>query len=273
MLSDEQQAAYDRDGYLVVRGAIPAGACERMCDRLWEALGETHGIRRDVPETWTRAMPRGLQKLCKADAFEEIASPAFLAAVDDLIGEGTWDPPSHWGGPLATFPTPGPWDVPARMWHLDYPARGRHDPRFAVKALCLLAPLEPRGGGTLLLGGSHHLTTRLAEAAPPGDAGHSTDVRKRLAGEHAWFGDLVSKGDRSDRVQRFMVDGTEVDGVRLRVVEFIGDAGDVVFFHPWLFHNGSPNCRETPRLMAGQNLPTRSGRMISERPGTREGSA
>ena len=269
MLSDKQQAAYDRDGYLVVRGAISAGACERMCNRLWKALGETHGIRRDAPETWTRVMPRGLQKLSNADAFAEIASPAFLAVVDDLIGPGTWDPPRHWGGLLATFPTPGPWDVPAGGWHLDHPARGRHGPRFAVKALCLLARLEPRGGGTLLLERSHHVTTRLAENGPPGDAGHSTDVRRKLAREHPWFGELVSKKDTSDRVQRFMVDGTEVGGMRLRVVEFIGDAGDVVFFHPWLFHNASPNCREAPRLMAGQTLRTRAGLKVF----TREGSA
>ncbi len=71
MLTEEQQASYDRDGYLIVCGAIPTDACERMCDRLWEALTEAHGIRRDDEESWTRAMPRGLQKPCKADAFAE----------------------------------------------------------------------------------------------------------------------------------------------------------------------------------------------------------
>lgn len=270
MLTDDQQAAYDRDGHLVVQGAIPKAACERMCERLWDALESEHGMRRDSPETWTQATPRGLQKLCKADAFAEIASPDFLAATSDLIGDGTWDPPRHWGGPLASFPVPGPWNVPARTWHLDYPVRGRHGPRFAVKALCLLAPLEPRGGGTLLLEGSHHLTTRLAESAPPGDAGHSTDVRKKLARKHAWFGDLVSKDDGSDRVQRFMATGAEIDGVRLRVVEFTGDAGDVVFFHPWLFHNASPNCRDAPRMMVGQNLPTRAGLRVYTKGGPAE---
>jgi hypothetical protein len=262
MLSAEQQASYDRDGYLLLRCAVPADACERMVDRLWEALGRNHGIRRDARESWTRALPRGFQKLCKADAFAEVASPTFVAGVDALVGEDTWDAPRHWGQPLVTFPTPGPWEVPARMWYLDYPVRGRFGPRFALKALCLLAPLEPRGGGTLLLEGSHQLATRLAEAAAPGHAGHSNEVRKQLAREHVWLRQLFSRDDRSDRVQRFMVEGSEIDGVRLRVVELTGEAGDALFFHPWLFHNFSPNCRDTPRMMLGQNVTTRAGLAI-----------
>jgi hypothetical protein len=265
VLTRAQQRDYDRNGFLVLRGAISGAACRRMVDRLWEALAERHGIRRDAPETWAPATPRGLQKACRADAFVEIASSDFRGAVDDLIGEGTWDPPRHWGGPLVTFPTPEPWDVPARMWHLDYPVRGRHGARFAVKALCLLDRLEPRGGGTLLLEGSHHLMTRVAAAAAPGDAGHSGDVLRRLARKHAWLARLVSRTDGPHRPARFMDRGSEIDGVRLRVVEFTGNAGDVVFFHPWVLHNASPNCRTTPRLMVGQNLTTRTGLAIYAR--------
>ena len=269
MLTLAEQARYDRDGYVVVGGAISAAACERMCDRIWDALAAEHGVRRDDPTTWAGVTPSGFQKLCKADAFAEIASRDFLAAVDDLIGEGTWEPPRHWGGPLVTFPTDGPWDVPARRWHLDYPVRGSHGPRFAVKALCILTRLATGGGGTLLLAGSHHLTTRVAATAPAGAGGHSGDVRRMLARQQTWFGDLVSNRDASDRVRRFMRGSTEIDGVSLRVVEFAGEAGDSVFFHPWLFHNASPNCRATPRMVVGQNFTTRAGLSIYARPGAR----
>jgi len=61
-------------------------------------------------------------------------------------------------------------------------------------------------------------------------------------------------------------EGAELEGVPLRVVEFTGEAGDVLFFHPWLFHNASPNCRARPRLALGQTLPTRAGLKIYERP-------
>jgi ectoine hydroxylase-related dioxygenase (phytanoyl-CoA dioxygenase family) len=151
------------------------------------------------------------------------------------------------------------------MWHLDYPVRGPQPARFGVKALCLLADLVPRGGGTLLLEGSHHLTTGIARTAPADDAGHARDVRRRLAREHPWLRDLFSTRDGSDRVRRFMRDGADVAGTHLRVVELAGEAGDVVFFHPWLFHNASPNCRRTPRLLLGQNLPTRAALAASAR--------
>jgi hypothetical protein len=268
MLTQPQRDAYDRDGYVVLPGLVPKPACERMCDRVWDALEAVHGIRRAEPDTWTHPMPRGLQDLCKSDGLAEIASPDFLGAIDDLLGAGTWDPPAHWGGPLANFPSRSPWNVPFRMWHLDYPVRGKYGPRFATKALCVLAPIEPRGGGTLLIAGSHRLCQALAEAAPDGEPGHSTDVRKRLAAEHGWFGDLVSAGDPAERIQRFLVDGTEIDGTPLRVVEFTGAPGDVVFFHPWLFHNSSPNCSDSPRMLVGQNLTTRQGLSIYAKGGS-----
>lgn len=260
MLSAAQQRAYDRDGYVILRGAISAAACARMEARLWEGLEAVHGIRRDAPETWTRPMPRRLQALSRAGAFRELAAPTLLAAADAILGVGTWDPPRHWGAPLPVFPTPGPWRLPARMWHLDAPVRGGLGPRFGTKALCLLAPVRRRGGGTLLLEGSHRLAARTVEEAAGRDAGRSADVRRRLARVHPWLGALFSRDDRSDRVRRFMEEGCTVEGVPLRVVEVTGEAGDVVFFHPWLLHDAAPNCARTPRLMLGQSLPTRRAR-------------
>lgn len=262
MLTKQQQDTYDRDGYIVLPGLVSERACERMCARVWDALETVHGIRAGEPDTWTHPMPRGLQELCKSDGLAEIASPAFLAATDDLLGQGTWDPPPHWGGPLPNFPTRSPWIVPFRMWHLDYPVRGNFGSRFATKALCLLAPLAPRGGGTLLVAGSHRLCERLARNAAGGNAGRSSEVRQHLAAEHPWFGDLVTRSEQPDRIERYMVDGTEIDDVPLRVVEFTGEAGDVLFFHPWLFHNSSPNSSDTPRMLVGQNLTTREGLSI-----------
>lgn len=262
MLTGPQQDAYDRDGYVVLPGLVPQRAAERMCERVWDALETVHGIRQGEADTWSHPMPRGLQDLSKSDGLAEIASPAFREVVDDLLGVGTWDPPAHWGGPLPNFPTRTPWNVPFRMWHLDYPVRGNFGDRFATKALCLLAPLEPRGGGTLLVEGSHHLCRRLARSAANGNAGKSSEVKQHLAKEHAWFRDLVVRNDDPGRIERFMSAGSEIDGVPLRVVEFAGGPGDVLFFHPWLFHNSSPNSSDAPRMLVGQNLPTREGLSI-----------
>jgi len=46
-----------------------------------------------------------------------------------------------------------------------------------------------------------------------------------------------------------MVDGDEIDGVRVRVAELTGEAGDVTVMLPWTMHNFSMNCSPEPRLM------------------------
>ena len=263
MLGPAQTESWRRDGFLVARGLVPAAVCEATCDALWRALGTAHGIRQDAPDTWRDVMPRGLARHFRPEDAADLGSTPLPGLIDDLLGRGNWDPSRAWAQPLPVFPTKDEWDVPAKMWHLDYPVRGMTEPLFAVKMLCLLAPLEPRGGGTLLLAGSH---TLLARRAAIGRGGNSSDVRRHLCAEDPWLKALMSPdGSADERVQRFMVEGAVVDGVALRVVEFSGAAGDAVLFHPWLLHNVSPNCRETPRMMVGQNFTTREGLRIYQR--------
>jgi hypothetical protein len=268
LITDAQRTSYLERGFLQAPGLIAADACAAMCDAVWRALTDEHGICPDLPETWRTEMPRGLGRHFGPEVAAAMGSPALIGLIDDLLGAGSWDPPRVWAQPLPVFPTTSHWDVPAQMWHLDYPVRGRPDQGFAVKMLCLLAPVEPRGGGTLLLAGSHRLMEGYAAA---GQGGNSSDVRNRLCREHPWFRELMSSrsgansvrgDDPGDRVQRFMTDGTVIDGVPLRVVEFTGAAGDVVLFHPWLLHNVSPNTCGTPRMMVAQNITTRDGMRI-----------
>ena len=46
-----------------------------------------------------------------------------------------------------------------------------------------------------------------------------------------------------------MIDGDEIDGVRVRVAELTAQAGDIVVMLPWTMHNLAMNCAVTPRLM------------------------
>ena len=43
-------------------------------------------------------------------------------------------------------------------------------------------------------------------------------------------------------MRQFMLDGDEVDGVRVRVAELTGEAGDVVVMLPWTLHSLAMNC-------------------------------
>src|SRR5262245_16686616 len=123
-----------------------------MCDQLWRHLAETHGMHRDLPATWTVAQPTGFQALTRAGAFRAIASAALRTAVDAILGAGAWNAPEQWGAPLVTFPADATtrWEVPRQQWHLDFPARPPPRPLPGARVLAFVAPLEPRGGGTLV---------------------------------------------------------------------------------------------------------------------------
>jgi len=249
-LGDEERSDFERLGVVRLKRVFREVDAARMCDRVWEALAREHGMRRGDPATWTAGQPTGFQALSRAGAFDALGQPTLIAALDALLGEGQWTRPKHWGAPLITFPATeaSSWDVPSRQWHIDFAARGRTRPLFAVRVLAFLDHVERRAGGTLVLAGSHRLVERFV-ATGAGGAGHSRDVRQALMRTHPWLRALWSAVERPDRVQRFMVEGALVDGVALRVLELDGAPGDVVLMHPWQFHAPAPNRGAGPRLM------------------------
>lgn len=253
------QAEFPHGGYLILRGAMPAQDCARLRDVVWRALTGAHGMHPDDPGSWRSGMVLRIARRMAPDALGAVNTPRVNAAVDALLGPETWEPPRVRAQALPNFPRPAPWVLPGRGWHLDFPVRPNQRHPFAVKLLCLLAPVAAHGGGTLLLKGSHRLVAALAER---GFSGRSSDVRRRLARQYPWLAALFA-GDHSAAEARAFMDRTEeIDGVPLRVVEFTGDAGDVLLFHPWLLHNISPNASATPRLQIGQTLLTRDGRSV-----------
>ncbi|MFI6393292.1 hypothetical protein [Nonomuraea sp. NPDC050540] len=221
-----------------------------MARALWSELARKHGIFRERPGTWTIAEPRGLGALRKAGAFDRLASPAVVAAIDALLGRADWPQPFSWGDPLVTFPTPGVWDVPLGGWHIDFPARGA----LLLKWLGYLAPVEPAGGGTVVLAGSHRLVANFLRRAGEAELGRSPTVRDAILNAHPWLDGIRRPGPATERVARFVERGARISGIPVRVVELTGEPGDVVFMHPHLLHAPSPNHAATPRLMVTGGL-------------------
>jgi hypothetical protein len=251
MLTLTQREEFEATGTLRLRGAFGLRAAAEMTERIWALLERAHGMRRDDSSSWNVTQPTGFQSLTRVGAFDAIASDALCEDVDQLLHD--WDRPKHWGAPLVTFPEPQlAWDVPAAQWHLDFPARGARSPLPGLRVLAFIDTVEPRGGGTLVLTGSHRLVESLMSAGLAG-SGHSAEVRDRLAEHHGWLRDLWSNAN-DHRVRRFIVEGTEIDGHPLRVVELIGAPGDVVLLHPRLFHAPSRNAGKRPRMMVSQSL-------------------
>src|SRR5262245_25565241 len=261
MLTRAQTAEFDRVGFVRLSGVFGDADAVRMRERVWAALAAHHGMRQATPETWTVQQPRHFQALTRAAVFDALGSPALTGAIDDLLGCETWEPPAHWGQPLITFPGSGAaWDVPRAQWHIDWPARGPGHPLMGLKMLAFLGPVLRRGGGTVILSGSHHLVARHAAQSDNRPSGHSSSVRSALMREHPWLRELWAGDTTADRIGLFMHRGTTIAGIDLQVVELTGAPGGVILLHPWLFHAPAPNRLATPRMMVGHNVNTAPGR-------------
>lgn len=221
-----------------------------MRERLWTAL-EAGGARREDPSSWDIWQTTHLQSVRQGDPAPG-SSPALRAALDAIFGDGGWVVPAHWGQALVTFPTPGPWSVPPKVWHLDHPYVQPLDGPSGVNVFLFVDRVEPRGGGTLAIRSSPQLVQRFVAATPDIDGLPMKAARKRFDQSHPWLRALTSDpapGEEAARIERFMATDTDVDGTPLRVVELTGEPGDVVVCHPWLVHASSANVGSRPRMM------------------------
>lgn len=251
-LTPDALAAFARDGLVRLPGLLPAPSVAAMADALWRHLADRLGLDRGRPETWPAGRVGGFQALERAAAFEACA-PTFAALGDRLLGPGGWIVPRRWGQALVTFPE-SHWALPHAMWHLDFPAMRPDEPLVGVRLFTFLEPVEPQGGGTLVIAGSHQAVMDRA-AAEPAVRLRSGEMRQRLAREEPWMADLLSPGEA--RTERFMGDGGALRGRPVRVAELTGSPGDVVIMHPAAFHTLAPNGRERPRMMLIQALARR----------------
>jgi hypothetical protein len=186
--SDVQR--FERDGYVVVRQAFSRADGVAMERQWWRELEDTHGMRCDDRSTW-RQLPGDL-KAAKHDPIQaRILTERVRGVLDDLLGQAAWSPPRDWGRPLVTFPEPGEWDVPTKLWHWDNASDLHLDRPRALFVVSFIGSVEPRGGGTVILSGSprlhqqqreHHQGTSLGGPARPAVShGLPRDRRRRGA--------------------------------------------------------------------------------------------
>jgi hypothetical protein len=238
-------------GVVRIAGVLERGVANRIADAVWASLSP-RGVNRADQSTWPTGFAGKHQGLRKQRVFDEFGTERIATIADDLLGLGCWRTASPWGPALVTFPQPGPWTVPHRMWHFDLPGRGDPDQPSVVRLFGYVTDVAAGGGGTVVVEGSHELVRRLVSASPANDAGSSAELRRMLVAAHPWLRALCREG--GDRVRQFMTDGDEIDGVRVKVAELTGDAGDVVVMLPWTMHSPAMNCAAEPRFMVTHSL-------------------
>jgi ectoine hydroxylase-related dioxygenase (phytanoyl-CoA dioxygenase family) len=244
---------FEEHGWLRVSQGVPAADAEAMRDALWKALADI-GIDRADRSTWTIERPAHLQKLRDHPAFRWSPTAALASAIEAIVGTG-FDLPKDWGSAFVAFRGTTPWGVPDKSWHIDANYRSPLFPAGGVKTLALIGEVEPRGGGTQIVSGSHRLVSDWFRRHPPPPTARSAELRKLLRA-HPYVDALLSPGDTQRRIERFMGSSEEHDGVSLQVVELTGRPGDVILMHPLLMHAATPNNNVQPRLMISGGVTT-----------------
>ncbi|NUR25515.1 MAG: hypothetical protein HOV83_06640 [Catenulispora sp.] len=236
MLTSAQISEFEERGLLRLPRLVPVATAQAMRDRLWEHLS-----------TSTADGRTGFKTLMRAGAFDGLAEH-LAEPVTDLLGAGAWERPAHWGHPLVTLPSPDQtWAIPASGWHVDS-HQWSTGAIPGVVAFTFLDHVAPRGGGTLVMSGSHHLTWQLCQRA--GGFMKTREMKSTLAAEHRWFAELWREPiTDADQQRRYFHDGAVVENTHLVITELCGEPGDVVLMNQRVLHVAAPNTGGTPRMM------------------------
>jgi hypothetical protein len=266
-LTPSDMERFERDGYVVVRQAFSRADALAMERQWWQELEDSHGIRRADRSSWRQI--RGDLKAAKRDPVQaRILTGRVSGVFDDLLGRGAWSPPRDWGRPLVTFPGPGAWDVPARLWHWDNPGELHLDYPRALFVVSFIGSVAPHSGGTLILSGSPRALIQQERQIPVGQPrDFGARLWERFHRSHPWLRALTGLAPSpADRIAAFMDRETIIDGVPLRVVELTGEPGDMVFCHPVMVHCVAPNRGTRPRFMRIKTeVLTHEGRELRDR--------
>jgi len=253
---DETVEHFRVHGWMRVRAAFSADEAAAMRAAVWRALAPV-GVSQHDPSTWTDDRPAHLQELKSASAFFAVGSARLLEAIDAALEGQAYEAPKNWGAVFLAFPSKQPWTVPADGWHIDANYVSALSPPAGVRTHTLFGDVEPRGGGTLIVSGSHRLVHQYFTENPPPAGARGADYRRLLRG-HPYLRDLHRDGDAGERAARFVDQAEDHSGISLRVVENTGRAGDVLLLHPLVLHVAAPNTSDAPRflLSGGVDLPS-----------------
>lgn len=241
--------ALETRGITKFDGLVSKTEAGRARDLICE-IAAKHGLHASVG--WQRSESRfgmtkpfraGLKTLAKSGRFPNFVSADMIKLTEDMLGEPV-EPISPGQQILFTLPGTEPWSVPADAWHTDMPRLGKPGPPGLQMFVCL-DEVAPKGGGTLVVAGSHRLVN-------PNHPVRSKDIRQAL-GKEAYFRSLFD-GTRAPITCLEEMTGM-VDDIELDIVELTGQMGDVYFMDLRILHTLAPNASETARMMLTCRLP------------------
>jgi hypothetical protein len=193
MLTSAQRDEFDQTGIVKIESVFSEAEAARMRDVVWAELAARHGMARDDPTTWQPYGPTGMTTSKRHSAFRPILGPALRDGLDGLLGPGRWAEPKHHGQVLITMPNTERWVVPDRLWHTDIGYESL-DVLVGLKHWAFLDTVEPGGGRTVQLAGSHRLLSSYVRAQRPENREYKR-IRDGFLRSHPWLHALSKPDD------------------------------------------------------------------------------
>lgn len=266
----DMRAEFAERGTVRLDGAFSIDDATRIRDAVHRYAERKTGVvvndHATWPEGWLQISWKGLKRDRVFDALT--ASPMVQSALDAIFDRGDgkrgWARPKPGAQVLFNLPSSssavttdrghsgfaGEWVLPDG-WHMDCGFERPTWPVFAVKLFAFFGPVAPRGGGTMILPGTHRVVDRYRRDLAPATGGGMATWRPFME-HHPFLRQLLQGSAASDGGRSLVGTTGDVDGVPVEVVELTGEPGDVVITHLHVFHSASPNHRAVPRQMLGK---------------------
>lgn len=232
-LTDAQKRELETRGVVRLDAMLPAEPVrvtrEAVLRRLRERRLWPAEVRQEPMPRWPEPAVTAKQIGKRHPELEALfESPQVTASVEDLFAGAAIDR-AMFSRPqlLVTLPNAAEWSAANSGWHADLP-RLASGGRPGVQLFILLDDVAPKGGGTLVVAGSHRLF----------DDGRFTRAKDVTGMLHdiPFFRDVRA--------------GAELRGGQFEVVEMTGAAGDAWLIDLRLLHSAAPNASSHPRMMA-----------------------
>lgn len=245
----KRRTLFEERGLIKVEGLIRADDAFKARNAVF-ALAKEHDLfaggiwlrsqsRFGVPKAFRNA----LNSLNRSNDFPDLINQTVLSLSEELVGEPvTPMPPGQ--QILFTLPGDGHWVVPHDVWHLDLPRFGeQRSPGLQI--FTFLEDVEPGGGGTLVVAGSHRLLN---------NSGRLTSKKiKQLLSRENYFRTLFDPVRRETAALEDLT-GT-VGKIDLEVTELCGKVGDIFLMDLRMLHTPAPNGSDKARIMLTCRLP------------------
>lgn len=265
-LSAEQLAFFKHNGYLIVPGALDMQLCAEAQDLMWAGLPADSFLKRDAPETHVGPFPDGeryddslnvrdgyrwQQRALGTEALmiELVYNDSLCGVAEQLLGEGSLNPPTVGGTPMGTQgpawpggpvdPALGTEGVRGIYCTLPYGDKEREPDNchtdghpFHLGIVGLIGDVPPDGGAFKVWPESHrrlYPTFQMSYDQPRIPYYEHLPMHKGIIHSQAYL----------EEIDALMKD--------TKAIDCYGSAGDVVFWHHRLAHMAGHNYSDVIR--------------------------